>query len=114
MFQHTKPLIRLGKESTASASEPNRHTGVMTRAQVQLLTRAGCTICDGVHKQLEHLAKELDFDLEATDVDQAAQKGDSALRAEFGDRLPVVLLDGREHSYWEVDETRLRKDLASR
>ena len=43
-----------------------------------------------------------------------AQKGDSALRAEFGDRLPVVLLDGREHSYWEVDEPRLRKDLANR
>jgi hypothetical protein len=23
----------------------------------------------------------------------------------------VVLLDGREHSYWEVDEPRLRADL---
>ena len=37
---------------------------------------------------------------------------DIALRAEFGDRLPVVLLDGREHSYWELDEPRLRADLA--
>jgi hypothetical protein len=86
----------------------------VTRPQVQLLTRAGCTICDGVHAQLTQLAAELDFDLEATDVDQAAAKGDTALRAEFGDRLPVVLLDGREHSYWEVDEPRLRKDLAKR
>ncbi len=86
----------------------------MSRPQVQLLTRAGCTICDGVHAQLKQLAAELDFDLEATDVDQAAAKGDPALRAEFGDRLPVVLLDGREHSYWEVDEPRLRKDLAKR
>jgi glutaredoxin len=86
----------------------------MTRPQVQLLTRAGCTICDGVHAQLTQLAAELDFDLEATDVDQAATAGDTALRAEFGDRLPVVLLDGREHSYWEVDEPRLRKDLSKR
>jgi len=86
----------------------------MTRPQVQLLTRAGCTICDGVHAQLAQLAVELDFDLEATDVDQAAAQGDTTLRAEFGDRLPVVLLDGREHSYWEVDEPRLRKDLANR
>ncbi len=86
----------------------------MTRPQVQLLTRAGCTICDGVHKQLTQLAEELHFDLEATDVDHAAAKGDTALRAEFGDRLPVVLLNGREHSYWEVDEPRLRKDLANR
>jgi urease beta subunit len=86
----------------------------MTRAQVQLLTRAGCTICDGVHAHLKQLAEELDFDLTATDVDAIAATGDTALRAEFGDRLPVVLLDGREHSYWEVDEPRLRKDLAKR
>jgi hypothetical protein len=24
----------------------------------------------------------------------------------------VVLLDGREHSYWELDEPRLRADVA--
>ena len=76
------------------------------------MTRAGCTICDGVRAQLQQLAAELDFDLSTTDVDAAAAAGDSSLRAEFGDRLPVVLLDGREPSYWEVDEPRLRKDLA--
>jgi hypothetical protein len=85
----------------------------MSRRQVQLLTRAGCTICDGVHAQLKQLAAELDFELSSTDVDVKAQEGDTSLRAEFGDRLPVVLLDGREHSYWELDEPRLRKDLAS-
>jgi len=85
----------------------------MPRREVRLLTRAGCTICDGVHAQLKQLAAELDFDLTTTDVDAEAQKGDTKLRAEFGDRLPVVLLDGREHSYWELDEPRLRKDLAS-
>ncbi|MDT5229450.1 MAG: hypothetical protein QOH94_3243, partial [Mycobacterium sp.] len=52
-------------------------------------------------------------DLTQTDVDAEAAKGDTALRAEYGDRLPVVLLDGREHSYWELDEPRLRKDLAN-
>jgi glutaredoxin len=85
----------------------------MPRRQVELLTRAGCTICEGVHTQLQKLAQELDFDLTKTDVDAKAQAGDTSLRAEFGDRLPVVLLDGREHSYWELDEPRLRKDLAS-
>ena len=34
------------------------------------------------------------------------------LRAEYGDRLPVVLLNGREHSYFDVDEPRLRADLS--
>jgi hypothetical protein len=36
---------------------------------------------------------------------------DPELRAEYGDRVPVVLLDGREHSYFTVDVPRLRRDL---
>jgi glutaredoxin len=84
----------------------------MSRPHVELLTRAGCGICERVHRRLAELAAELDFDLSLTDVDAAAAAGEAALRAEFGDRLPVVLLDGREHSYWDIDEPRLRADLA--
>jgi glutaredoxin len=83
-----------------------------TRRRVELLTREGCTLCERVHARLRELAGELDFELTTTDVDAAAASGDPGLRAEFGDRLPVVLLDGLEHSYWEVDEPRLRADLA--
>lgn len=86
----------------------------MSRAHVELLTRAGCGICGRVYDRLSDLSGELDFDLSAIDVDAAAQAGDSSLRAQFGDRLPVVLLDGREHSYWDVDEPRLRADIAGR
>ncbi|WP_099038162.1 glutaredoxin family protein [Mycobacterium neglectum] len=82
--------------------------------QVELLTRAGCTICTGAATRLAELADELGFALTITDVDAAAATGDPVLRAEFGDRLPVVLLDGAEHSYWEVDEPRLRADLRDR
>jgi glutaredoxin len=81
---------------------------------VELLTRDGCTICTAAATRLRQLADELGFELRITDVDAAAAAGDSALRAEFGDRLPVVLLDGAEHSYWEVDEPRLRTDLTNR
>ena len=79
--------------------------------QVELLTRAGCGLCDRAKDRLLALADELAFDFEATDVDAAAEAGTPELRAEYGDRLPVVLLDGREHSYWEIDEARLRADL---
>jgi hypothetical protein len=87
-------------------SQPTR------RPQVELLTRAGCTICAQVHTRLAELADELGFDLLTTDVDAVASAGNPGLRAEFGDRLPVILLDGCEHSYWEIDEPRLRADLA--
>ncbi|OBA88074.1 hypothetical protein A5662_25475 [Mycobacteriaceae bacterium 1482268.1] len=79
-----------------------------------LLTRAGCSLCERAAARLAELSGELEFDVTVTDVDAAAAGGDSALRAEFGDRLPVVLLDGREHSYWELDEARLRADLQER
>ncbi|WP_102144136.1 glutaredoxin family protein [Mycobacterium hubeiense] len=79
--------------------------------QVTLLTRDGCSMCDRAARRLAELADELGFELTMTDVDAAAAAGDSALRAEFGDRLPVVLLDGVEHSYWEVDEPRLRAEM---
>lgn len=68
-------------------------------------------MCAAAAARLAELAGELGFTLTVTDVDDAAAAGQTALRAEFGDRLPVVLLDGAEHSYWEIDEPRLRADL---
>jgi hypothetical protein len=69
-------------------------------------------MCTAAAARLAALADELGFELAVTDVDAQAAGGNPALRAEYGDRLPVVLLDGNEHSYWEVDEPRLRADLA--
>ena len=42
------------------------------------------------------------------DVDRRPGPG-----AEYGDRLPVVLLDGKEHGYWRVEEDRLLRDLTT-
>jgi glutaredoxin len=75
---------------------------------VELLTRAGCSLCEKARVILLGLAEELGFELTTIDVDAAATAGDGKLRAEYGDLLPVVLLDGVQHSYWEVDEPGLR------
>ncbi|WP_454788372.1 glutaredoxin family protein [Mycolicibacterium lutetiense] len=88
--------------------------GTGGRATVTLLTRVGCSMCERAAQQLAALREELDFDLVNTDVDAAAAAGDATLRARFGDLLPVVLLNGTEHSYWEVDEQALRADIAPR
>lgn len=105
--------VRLVAGTGAKAGADHRCTmGVMSRRTVELLTREGCGVCRAVYARLTELSADLGFELRATDVDAAAAAGDSALRAEFGDRLPVILLDGREHSYWDLDEARLREDLA--
>jgi hypothetical protein len=80
------------------------------RHAVTLLTRAGCGLCTGALEQLRAICADFGIEPATVDVDEVAQT-DPGLRAEFGDRLPVVLLDGREHSYFDVDERRLRADL---
>ena len=89
-------------------SDPGTSSGAH---RVELLTRVGCGLCERAKNVLTGLADELGFVLVTTDVDAAATAGDPTLRAEFGDLLPVVLLDGVQHSYWEVDEAQLRADL---
>jgi hypothetical protein len=37
---------------------------------------------------------------------------DPADYAEYGDRIPVILIDGSEHGYWTVEEDRFRAALA--
>jgi hypothetical protein len=77
---------------------------------VTLLTRAGCGLCTVAGEQLRVICADFGIEPATVDVDEAAVT-DPSLRAEYGDRLPVVLLDGREHSYFDVDEPRLRADL---
>ncbi len=74
--------------------------------RLQLLTRNGCHLCEVAAGTLEQIAADAGLVSVAVDVD-----ADPDLQAEFGDRVPVVLLDGREHCYFTVDERRLRRDL---
>jgi hypothetical protein len=74
--------------------------------RLQLLTRAGCHLCEVAAETLDRIADEAGLTPASVDVD-----ADPELQAEYGDRVPVVLLDGREHSYFTVDVPRLRRDL---
>jgi glutaredoxin len=78
----------------------------MGEHRLQLLTRQDCHLCATAAEVLEGIAGEAGLVPAAVDVDS-----DPELRAEYGDRVPVVLLDGREHSYFTVDVPRLRRDL---
>jgi glutaredoxin len=74
--------------------------------RLQLLTRVGCHLCVTAAETLARIGAEAGLVPQEVDVDD-----DPELRAEYGDRVPVVLLDGREHSYFTVDVVRLRRDL---
>lgn len=74
---------------------------------VTVVTRQGCHLCEVAEAEVERICGELAVPWEATDVD-----ADPELRAEYGERVPVILIDGAEHGYWRVEEDRLRAALA--
>lgn len=77
------------------------------RHRVVVYTRAGCTTCAVVERDVDRICRDLGIGWAAVDVD-----GDVELRAEYGDRIPVIMVDGREHGFWRVEERRLRAALA--
>lgn len=73
---------------------------------VELLSRAGCHLCDDARRLVRQVAAEAGVPWSETDID-----GDPRLRAEYGDLVPVVLVDGKELGYWRIDEAKLRRAL---
>ena len=75
--------------------------------RVTLYTRVGCHLCESAAEAVARICAELGQRWQAVDVD-----GDPALRAEYGDQVPVIMVDGREHGFWRVEADRLRAALA--
>jgi glutaredoxin len=74
--------------------------------RVTLVTRADCHLCDAARAALDRVTARTGEAWTEVDVSD-----DIELERDYGDRLPVVLLDGREHGYWRVEEDRLAGDL---
>lgn len=70
------------------------------------MTREGCHGCEAAIAAVRRVCDEHGARYEAVDVD-----ADPELRGEYGDRVPVILVDGAEHGYWRVDEVRLARAL---
>lgn len=69
-------------------------------------TRVGCTACAAAEADVARICGELGHEWAAVDVDS-----DVELRTEYGDRVPVIMIDGREHGFWKVEEVRFRAAL---
>jgi glutaredoxin len=75
---------------------------------VTIVTRVECHLCDVAKEAVARIAAEAGVDWTEVDVD-----ADAALLDEYSDLVPVVLVDGKVHGYWRVEEDRLRRTLAA-
>jgi glutaredoxin len=76
--------------------------------RVTLYSRPACHLCDDARAVIERVCSDLGERYVEIDIDS-----DPALQREYGEEIPVTLVDGRRHDFWRVDETRLRTALGT-
>ena len=81
----------------------------MNVAHVLMYSRQGCHLCDEAREVIEALRAQGPFEFEEVFID-----GNDDLERDYGVRLPVVLVDGREEFEYRVEGEALRGLLTRR
>ena len=76
--------------------------------EVKLYSRADCHLCEDAKATIERVAADIEtpVTIEEIDVDT-----DETLRAEYGERVPYIFVDGWPAFKYEVDAEELRRQL---
>jgi hypothetical protein len=74
---------------------------------VTLYGRPECCLCDEARDELERMRQKAPFDIEHVDVSR-----DPALEREYGERIPVVEVDGEEVAELRIDAAGRERLLA--
>lgn len=78
----------------------------MSEPRITLYTRDGCHLCEDARSVVSAVAQAVGATWGEIDVD-----ADPEDRAEYGDLVPVVLVDGTMHGYFRIDAGQLRQAL---
>lgn len=84
---------------------PSQHPA--HKHHVTVLSRRGCHLCEDACAQVARITADVGASWEERDITD-----DDELMADHADQVPVILVDGRQHDFWRVDEARLRAALA--
>ncbi|MFF4354014.1 glutaredoxin family protein [Streptomyces sp. NPDC001530] len=98
------PMFRRGGRRTENpGSSSTKGPG---ERLVTLIRKPGCHLCDDAQVVIEKVCGDLGVPWEQKDITQ-----DEELHREYWEQIPVVLVDGAQHTFWRVDEERLRRAL---
>jgi glutaredoxin len=76
---------------------------------ITLIGKPGCHLCDDARDVIAKVAGELGVRWEERDITRSPADAER-----YWEQIPVTLIDGVQHDFWRVDETRLRKALLDR
>lgn len=74
-----------------------------------LISKPDCHLCDVAREIVEAVVAELPEG--QVDIEEQSIVEDPALYAQWWEKIPVVLLDGRLHAHWRLSADRLRAAL---
>ena len=82
------------------------YNGRSMMAYLTVYSKPGCHLCEEALRVLTHHQAQTPFTLEEINI-----QNDPALLAEYGEQIPVVLLNGKFLFEYTVDQDRLRLAL---
>lgn len=74
-----------------------------SQPRVELLTKPGCHLCQDAVLVVEEVTSQLGVEWSEVTIE-----GDAELTARFAEEIPVVLVDGIQRDFWQIDPERLR------
>jgi glutaredoxin len=76
--------------------------------KVTVISRAGCHLCEIAIDKINSVKDELRFELEIKLINDLPE-----LEQEYGEQVPVIMIDNKIHDYWRVDIERFTKAIKS-
>ena len=71
--------------------------------KVEIFSRSGCHLCEVAEKVVREVHREVPFDLHVILID-----GDKELENEYGEEVPITIINGQRHDYFKVDRARFK------
>ena len=76
--------------------------------KVTVISRTGCHLCEIAIDKINLVKEQLQFDLEIKLINDLPE-----LEQEYGEQVPVIMIDNKIHDYWRVDIDRFTKAIKS-
>ena len=85
----------------------------MSVVTVELFGKPGCHLCDEARDAIDGVLTQFREANPGAEVVVEEQNilEDEALRLKYAEEIPVLMIDGKMHNYWRIDEERLMRAL---
>lgn len=74
--------------------------------RIKLYTKEGCCLCEEMKAVIERVRRDYPVELCDVDIEQ-----DEALKARYGEEIPILFIEGRKAFKLRVSEQALRRKL---